>query len=373
MIKLRKKLNILRSIILKKPVFCILRPTIACNYNCLMCNVQEYEPDIPPISLEEVKEVALRLKKLGVAIVNLGGGEPLLHPDIVAITAYLAKYFSVRIQTNGSLATPELVKELVKAGLDGVSVTFHSLDPAINEKLTGNKFAFDNGIKALYYFASFMPLRGKLIILNSVITKYNYQELARLHSLARFLGYKIAFIPLLSTDSEEENHPFKKYVPFLNLNQDEKAKVIDFYERLLQLRNFNGLASSKSFLQDCREYYRTGKRNWRCWAGDLFILVNPRAELSICSEFPPLGSILDDDFFKKFLHSPSNFGIKKMIQSCSDCMHPCFAEISLLTRLRYLIYRSFEDLHLALSPRHKPPPLEEIFKFVESLRLQSQP
>ncbi len=68
---------------------------------------------------------------MGVAWLGITGGEPLLNPNILSIIDSVADDCAVKLFTTGGFLTPELARDLKRAGLFSVSV---SLDHWIEEK-----------------------------------------------------------------------------------------------------------------------------------------------------------------------------------------------------------------------------------------------
>ena len=100
-----------------------LEPTALCNLHCEGCYRKNEKNSHKP--LETVREELETFKRLRITDgVSIAGGEPLLHPqiiDIVKISKELG--FKPIINSNGFALTPELLKELKKAGVYGF--TFH--------------------------------------------------------------------------------------------------------------------------------------------------------------------------------------------------------------------------------------------------------
>jgi hypothetical protein len=99
-----------------------LEPTQACNLACDGCyrqNVRAHK------LLEEVEEDLATFARLrNVDGYSIAGGDPLLHPEVVQIVARVkAMGRKPIINTNGVGLTRELLRELKKAGL--VGLTFH--------------------------------------------------------------------------------------------------------------------------------------------------------------------------------------------------------------------------------------------------------
>jgi len=100
-----------------------LEPTTKCNLYCEGC-YRENDPDgHKPLQtvIEELDTVRRLRTSDGISI---AGGEPLIYPHIVELVRYISSQgWKPILNTNGQALTPELVTELLGAGL--VAFTFH--------------------------------------------------------------------------------------------------------------------------------------------------------------------------------------------------------------------------------------------------------
>jgi hypothetical protein len=102
-----------------------LEVTDICNMYCEGCYRQHLTGHKP---LEQVKEEILFFKKWrNPDNVSLAGGEPLIHPQIVDIVAFIAENgIKPIILTNAMALTPESLRGLKKAGLAGFTIHIDS-------------------------------------------------------------------------------------------------------------------------------------------------------------------------------------------------------------------------------------------------------
>jgi hypothetical protein len=102
-----------------------LEITDICNIHCEGCYRQHLTGHKP---LEQVKEEVLFFKKWrNPDNVSIAGGEPLIYPQIVDLVAFIAQNdIKPVILTNALALTPELLRELKKAGLAGFTVHIDS-------------------------------------------------------------------------------------------------------------------------------------------------------------------------------------------------------------------------------------------------------
>jgi radical SAM protein with 4Fe4S-binding SPASM domain len=88
--------------------------TSRCNERCLHCYADSSPERNDFLTLATIKQVLEQGSKLGKPFIQFTGGDPLIHPDIVAATAYAHKLGlkHIEIFTNGLLLRPALLSEL---------------------------------------------------------------------------------------------------------------------------------------------------------------------------------------------------------------------------------------------------------------------
>jgi MoaA/NifB/PqqE/SkfB family radical SAM enzyme len=112
-----------------KPMQCSLYVTDRCNLDCGYCT--EYDNSKAHPSLETIKRRLDHIRALGTLRVALVGGEPLLHPDIVAIVAYARSIgFSTSLTTNAFPLTRTMIGELEDAGLEVMQISVDRILPS---------------------------------------------------------------------------------------------------------------------------------------------------------------------------------------------------------------------------------------------------
>ena len=99
-----------------------LEVTDVCNIHCKGCYRQNLEGHFP---LERLKDEVLMMKEFrNIDNVSLAGGEPLCHPEIEELVAFIHEQgIKPYLLTNGKAATEERMRSLKVAGLAGVA--FH--------------------------------------------------------------------------------------------------------------------------------------------------------------------------------------------------------------------------------------------------------
>jgi SynChlorMet cassette radical SAM/SPASM protein ScmF len=126
--------------------------TEGCNLACRHCWIapkfQAGGTVYHCLPLETLKDIVWQAKPLGLNGVKLTGGEPLLHPEIIAILRFLREEnLSVTMETNGVLVTPEVAREVALCRGRFVSVSLDGADAETNEWVRGVKGSFDAAVR----------------------------------------------------------------------------------------------------------------------------------------------------------------------------------------------------------------------------------
>ena len=85
-----------------------------CNYRCRHCFMDAPEARFPQPTLDELKDYIEQMAECGIQMVDITGGEPLVHPDFLEIADCLLEH-GIRISaiySNGKLVTEKLMQEL---------------------------------------------------------------------------------------------------------------------------------------------------------------------------------------------------------------------------------------------------------------------
>jgi MoaA/NifB/PqqE/SkfB family radical SAM enzyme len=111
----------------ERPLLAQIVVTRRCNLSCGYC--YEYDKVSKPVPFEDLTKRFDHLRKLKTVFVTLNGGEPLLHPQIAELVAYISKSGMIpMINSNGRLLTEELIGKLNNAGLYGMQISCDALE-----------------------------------------------------------------------------------------------------------------------------------------------------------------------------------------------------------------------------------------------------
>jgi len=177
--------------------------TDRCNFACLFCMPDKgkisWLPKEEILGLDEVGQVVRVLSSLGVREVRVTGGEPLLRRGVEGLVSDLVGISgidTVAMTTNGWFLA-EKAKALKSAGLEGVTVSLHSLKRERFKTISG----VDALARVLRGIEAALSVGIDPVKINSVAIKgYNDDEVVDLVDYARSRGVSIRFIEFMPLD-----------------------------------------------------------------------------------------------------------------------------------------------------------------------------
>jgi MoaA/NifB/PqqE/SkfB family radical SAM enzyme len=131
------------------PTTCNYYVTLRCNQRCTFCNIphtNDGSPSREP-TMEQVEANLTDLRRLGVFVLDVTGGEPLLYRNIVQMLALAKKKrFMTTVTTNGMLY-PKFADRLV-GKVDALLFSIDSTDPDEHDRIRAMK-SFHLALEAL--------------------------------------------------------------------------------------------------------------------------------------------------------------------------------------------------------------------------------
>lgn len=160
-----------------QPLFTTIELTQNCNLTCKHCynfdRTQQVTAPKGSLSTLQIKDLIVDLRALGTLWLNLSGGEPLLHKDIVDIVSFAkSQHLLTRIKTNGILLTQEMIERLKSAGLDALDISLYGNNEEAYQALTGKNGA--GKTKAAILLAKKYEISCSV---NIILTKTNIAQL----------------------------------------------------------------------------------------------------------------------------------------------------------------------------------------------------
>lgn len=187
--------------------------TDRCNFRCSFCMPADRKYHFLPrpqiLNFEEITRVARLFVSLGVEKIRLTGGEPLLRTEIETLIAALAEIKGVEdlaLTTNAYLLE-EKADSLRDAGLARVTVSLHSLDPALFARVNGLGLPLEKVLRGIAAArrAGLDPVKLNVVAMQGV----NDHEIVDLARFARDQGCVVRFIEYMDVGTVNRWDPDK--------------------------------------------------------------------------------------------------------------------------------------------------------------------
>jgi len=264
-------------------IHCNLQVTYRCNFKCQICDFwkEEHSP-ADELSLEQIRLIGAKLNRLGTLIVSLAGGEPLIREDIFDVITSLnkANHFPILI-TNGWFVNESLARDILRAGLQEISVSVDYRDPKKHDAQRGRDGAWERAINALDLLNRHRPDKRNRVHMISVLMEDNLEDVEELIKLSRELGVTY-MINLYSWNrgSKTRREPHGKVTAHL---LGLKRKYPEFVTLTTYVEHLD------------RAIAEGGIGN--CQTGRLLLNIDTRGNVARCTETlnEPVGNILTDD------------------------------------------------------------------------------
>ncbi|NIA06846.1 MAG: radical SAM protein [Actinobacteria bacterium] len=305
----------LRTYAGRYPMWCAWQVTYRCEMRCGFCNYwNDPAGKLPEQSVAEIAEGSRQLARLGSLFISMAGGEPMLREDLPEIVREVARWHLPFITTNGSNVTAQNAKELMQAGLWGVSVSIDYASAEKHDRRRGKRGCFDQAVRALSYFSKARVHRWQRVNVMTVLLHDNLQEVEELIKLARAHEAYLMIQPYgkLKTGSDRFHHR----------EQDASEHLL-----MLKSRNHNFL-SNPVFLSRFDQALDGGVPG--CRAGQAFFNIDSTGDVSICVENRgrPVGNLYRD----RIQNIIRDLRLASRANSCQSCWYNCRGETEMLYR-----------------------------------------
>ncbi|MBF0398987.1 MAG: radical SAM protein [Desulfobacterales bacterium] len=303
---IEKKIRYTISFLMRKIVHVNLQLLYECNFKCTICDFWKDEYKNKSIlTLNQIERINLKLKEIGPQVISIGGGEPLLHKDIVKIAKILSKNnFAVMI-CNGWYMTPEIAHALFNAGMYEISISVDYADPLKHDKQRGKSGAFDRAVNALRILNENRVYPYQRVHMISVIMDDNVCEIEPLIKLSKKLG--VTYLVTLYSDNRGKK---VKRAPDLDIGK-YLLKLKKKYPEFVALRGYLG------------RFTEAIENNgiYPCYGGKNLINIDSQGNVTFCIDHleKPAGNILNDDMSDIIMSLKNQMGKNNCIGCWTSC------------------------------------------------------
>ena len=136
---------------IKYPVRLYAEITMRCNFNCVHCYLGDFKSSPSDMSFPLFNKIAQEMEEIGIFKMILGGGEPLMHPNIFSFLKNLSgRRILPAITTNGYFIDDDFIDALTSTGFRGsVQVSIHGKTPEMHNQFVGHPQGYQHAMNAI--------------------------------------------------------------------------------------------------------------------------------------------------------------------------------------------------------------------------------
>jgi len=266
--------------------------TYRCNLDCFFC-YNDLALRGEPLSREQYFRLFADLREMEVMNLSLSGGEPLAHPDFLALGARARELgFVVRIKSNGHALRGELARR-IRDEIDPflIETSLHGSTAATHDRQTRVPGSFD---RLLANLAEMRQL-GLRVKINSTLTAWNEGEIEGMFALADALGIPLQVDPEVTPRDDGDREPL------------QVAPSREGVLRLFRLQFERGRAAAGETAEVARggdDGTMPAPVHKHCGAGSSGIAVDPYGNVYPCVQWRrPVGNLHRQDIREIWLRS----------------------------------------------------------------------
>ncbi|MDP9002325.1 MAG: radical SAM protein [Myxococcota bacterium] len=294
------------------PTTCNYYVTLRCNQRCTFCNIPHTNNGSPSKepTLEQVRANLRDMKRLGVIVIDVTGGEPLLYGHLIEMLTLAKKMrFMTTVTTNGMLY-PKYAERLV-GKVDALLFSIDSADRQEHDRVRATK-SFHLVLEAL---AVARKHRQPLYI-SHVVTNESYDQVDEMIRFAKDQGAIIYLNPCFSFFGNE------------GLDTKKAKGLFKYFGRpgvIVDRAQLELIASGGNDVRDpvCRAVSST-------------VVISPENNLLLpCYHFKDEAIPINNKLYELYTHSPVVRNAKEQegrYSFCQGCTVYCYMRSSLYWR-----------------------------------------
>jgi MoaA/NifB/PqqE/SkfB family radical SAM enzyme len=340
---------ILLQAIRRRPLVASVNVTNRCTERCPMCSV--WRTELPEMKTERLLAAFAELRRFGIRIVEISGGEPFLRPDLGEIVAALDRHGFLYTLTTNATVLPEGTIETLRRGrgLLQLAVSLDSLDPQRYALLRGADL-LPRVLENLERLAAArMPAPLKL---NVTVSRINVDDVPMILEFARERGMSLSAFPVNVGAGFHHRDSSPLFVP----TEEERKRLADLFRDLSARRRRGEPLWEYSGFYDLAAEYVEGKIPGACAAGDLYLDLRADGGVAPCVDLPAVGTIGDGELetvWRK-MKAACAAGIERCWRE-TPCCYTCTYNLITTKRNRLRFFMETVRLHLGRRRSMKRP------------------
>jgi Predicted Fe-S oxidoreductases len=237
------------------------------------------------LTLAEYQKLAAAFHSLGVHVVSIAGGEPLMRDDIFSIIDAFAKYrMKVNLCTNGILLE-SCVEKLCRSGAFCITVSIDGATAQTHDKLRGMDGSFDQIKKGIERFMIPALPHQPLLRVRMTISNHNTHEIRSFYEQWKNRADDILLQPI----------HYCQDAFYTGFEEESLRLAPDLLEQQIEGTPLQTNGYLKKLIHSLRQ--TNTYPNERCYAGVLMVRIDPWGNVYPCLEqHVSIGSVRDHDF-----------------------------------------------------------------------------
>jgi len=308
------------------PGYCQFAINNACNARCGFCGFaldKLPRKDWHYVEREGALEAIDILYRQAVRYLELTGGEPTLHPDLLEFVRHASGLgMKVMLVTNAGLLKPHRVRELAAAGLSSFFISIDAADVETHERNRGLPGVCERIREANAVIAE-LGLHSTASVTMSRLVDYD-----ALPDFLKSLGFKgVTFsYPLTKLDS---NHLSFSDSDLVNYSD---AELLQAFEQVKALKKRFQVVNPTASLSEMQRFVRGEEQRFPCLAGFKYFYLDWHLNLWRCHNWDrPMCHIKDFD------------GSQRVRDGCTKCMIDCYRDSSVMHHIGVSVHDAYQS------------------------------
>lgn len=297
------------------PAVCNLAVTNVCNARCDFCN---YASDKHLVAnglfadYDRYCKTLNLLSRSGVRFLSMVGGEPTLHPQILAMVGdAVQRGIRPSIVTNGSRLTPQFVRALAQSGLKTLFISIDAASSELHEKHRG----LPGVCKRIREAVTECRSRNIQTIASVTISKL-MGSIPALFTFLRGLGIETVDFSYPKRMLHSPALSFSETSPLIDFTAEELGEILD------TIRSFKSryrILNSRESIAEILRFLRKEEQFYPCLGGYKYFFVDSKLDIYRCDYWPTRMGSADTLEMLPFVR-----------ETCTQCISGCYRDASVL-------------------------------------------
>jgi MoaA/NifB/PqqE/SkfB family radical SAM enzyme len=292
-----------------RPYYVALDVTYRCNLKCVHCSLWDRPDGEEEMTLDEMKEVVLKLKNwLNLPAIDILGGEAFLRPETMQLIRFATEQgMFIHIVTNGTMLTEKVARELIDLKIHKVAISIDGFQAETHDRTRGVKGAFKRTLGGVERLKQLKDELGGTtrIAIHTILNASTLNEIPDILDWVVEKGLdEMHLVPLdqnvggieYGTNGFNFEEEWFHRNPLWIRDIDNLERIIGY---MIQKKSEGyPIADPVTYLQHTIPYFRDprGIQHERpCQAGAEVVTITPKGGMSFCPFEEPIGNLRDSD------------------------------------------------------------------------------